>query len=301
MTTLSDWVEETRDNLLAGQAPETNRLSGSIGTTDTSITLKYSPGSAQARGAIISIDLEEMKVWEWSGNTLTVERAVNGTTAASHTDLTEVEIAPRFSRFRITRALNQELDSLSSAANGLFWVDSFDITYNPAIIGYDLAGKTPSQVIAVQELRFKIAGPSAYWPPILHWDISRNMATTEFASGMAIFVNDGAYPGLPIHVRLREKFPHLSNLTDDVQTVTNLPSSANDLPPLGAAIRLSAPREIRRNFVESNSDPMMLQNIPPGAVLKSYQGLQMLRSQRIYEEAMGLLKQYGPALRTVGP
>lgn len=299
---LSDMIEEVRNgNLLAGQAPETNRLSGTIAAGDTSITLKYPPGSAQSRAAIIAIDLEEMKVWDWSGNTLTVERGVNGTTAASHADLTEVEIAPRFSRFRIQRALNQELDSLCSAANGLFWVSTFDITYNPAIVGYDMAGLTPSQVIAVQELRFKIAGPSAYWPEIRHFDIARDMATTEFASGMAIFVRDGAYPGLPIHVRVRQKFPHFVNLTDDAQSVTKLPSSANDLPPLGAAIRLAVPREVRRNFLESNSDPMMLQNVPPGAILNSTKGLQMLRQQRIYEEAMGLLRQYGPPLRTVGP
>lgn len=299
---LSDMIEEVRNgNLLAGQAPETNRLSGTIGSTDTSITLKYPPGSAQARAAIIAIDLEEMKVWEWSGNTLTVERGVNGTTPAAHSDLTEVEIAPRFSRFRVQRAINQELDSLSSAANGLFCIGTFDITYNPAIMGYDMAGLTPAQILAVQELRYKIAGPSAYWPEIRHWDIARDMATTEFASGMALFVLDSAYPGLPIHVRVRQKFPHLVNLTDDVQAVAKLPGSANDLPPLGAAVRLVAPREIRRNFVESNSDPMMLQNVPPKAVLGSYQGIQMLRQQRIYEEALSLLRQYGPPLRTVGP
>lgn len=97
---------------------------------------------------------------------------------------------------------------------------------------------------------------------------------------------------MAVHVGYRAPYTHLTNLTDDVQSVAGLQSYANDLPPLGAAIRLMAGREIKRNFTESQYDPKRQQDVPPGAVLRSYQGLAGLRQSRIRAVAMQLAVQY---------
>lgn len=283
MSTLaSDLVEQTRAHLYSGQESEFNRLDGALTNSATAFTLKYPLGSI-ARGAIISIDLEDIRVWETSALSVTVcERAVNGTAAASHSDLASVEVRPKFSKFRVLRAVNEDLRDLSSPVNGLFQVKTVDITYNAAIQGYDLTGVT--DIINLLELRWKQSGPSKNWPLIRKHALVRNMATTEFASGMAVFLYEPAFPGLAIRVRYSADFTALTNLTDDVQTVAGLPVSANDLPPIGAAIRLVAPREIKRNFTEAQYDPNRLEEVPAGAELASTRGLQLLRQQRIISE-----------------
>lgn len=297
MTTFNDMIEEARDLLYTGQTQEMNRVKGAIGATDTSINFHYPVGTMALKGARISIDLEIIRVWETSGAQATVvERGVGGSIAAAHADLSMVEVQSKFPKFRVAQAINEDLDDLSSPANGLFAVPlgELDITYNPAIAGYDMAGVTAANVIAIQEVRYKQAGPTHYWPKITQFTISRDMATSEFASSLALFLYEGAYPGLPMHVRYRSKFTHLANLSDDAQTVAGLPAIANSLPPLGAAIALMAGREIKRNFTESSPDPLQLDLVVPGSVLKSYQGLMMQRAAKITAVASSLLQQYGP-------
>jgi hypothetical protein len=292
----------TRGYLYSEQAPEANRLNGSITSTQTSLNLHYPPGTAAIRGAVIAVDLEEVRVWETNGNALTVvERGVNGTTPATHNDLTYIEVMPKFSPFRIMQALNQDLDDLATPVSGIFQqpMPSVDLVYNPAISGYDFTGVTPSQVIAIQEMRYKIPGPTRHLPAIRHFDVVRDVPTVDYPSGMAILVYESGFPGLPIHVKYRSRFNYFSALTDNVHTVTGLPSAAMALPPIGAAIQLMAGREIKRNFTESTSDPLQLELVLAGNVLNSYKGLMMLRQQKLQDLKSALLRQYGPPLRTL--
>lgn len=300
MTTLADIIAETRTYLYANETPEANRLNGAVTSGATSITLHYSPGTAAQRGAIISIDLEHIRVWESDGDVLTVvERGVDGTTVASHNDGTYVEVMPKFSPFQIQRAINEDLDDLSG--EGLFAVPmkTVDITYNPAVTGYDLTGVTATNIMAIQELRYKQPGPSKYWPAIRRFRVGRDMSSSEFASTFALFIMEGAFSGLPIHIRYRSRFAPFVNLTDDAQTVAGLPNEANSLPALGAAIALMAGREIKRNFTEATTDPLQLELVLAGNVLNSYKGLMMQRAQRILTVKKTLLRQYGAPLQVV--
>lgn len=295
MTTANDLIEWTSAHLMSGQESEANRLSGAITSSATAIAFKYALGSI-ARGAVIAVGLEEIRIWETSGTSATVvERGVNGTTGAAHSDLDYVAVRPKFSPFRILRAVNEDLADLSSPIHGLFQVGTLDVTYNPAVQGYDMTSIT--NVINILELRWKMPGPSKNWPLITQYNLVRNFSTSEFASGMALFLYESAYPGLAIRVRYSSDFSPLTALTDDVQTVTGLPSTANDLPPMGAAIRLVAPREIKRNFTEAQYDPKRSEEVPPGAVGQSINDLVALRKQRIDSESARLLSDWKIYLR----
>jgi len=65
-----------------------------------------------------------------------------------------------------------------------------------------------------------------------------------------------------------------------------------DIPVLGAEIDLTLPREISRNFMESQPDPRKAQEVVPGAVAGSVNALVNRRMQRISEEADRLTRQY---------
>ena len=65
-----------------------------------------------------------------------------------------------------------------------------------------------------------------------------------------------------------------------------------DIPVLGAEIDLTLPREISRNFMESQPDPRKAIEVPAGSVSSSVNALIMRRQQRINEEADRLQRQY---------
>lgn len=78
----------------------------------------------------------------------------------------------------------------------------------------------------------------------------------------------------------------------DVTTLTGIPATAVDIPPLGAAIQLTLPREIRRNFMDNQPDPRKAPEVPPGAVANSVTQLTALYNIRVSEEAERLSRQY---------
>jgi hypothetical protein len=122
------------------------------------------------------------------------------------------------------------------------------------------------------------------------------MATTDFASGGALVIYEGGYPGQAIRVRYRAPFGSLTALDDDVLADTGLPATAHDLPPLGAAVRLVAGREVKRNFTEAQGEPRRAEEVPPTATLQSSRELLRIRQQRIVAEQSRLLHQYGYGL-----
>lgn len=303
--TLSDLINEVRTHLYQNQVPQLNRLQGAIDNLTTTIPMHYQLGAATNRGAIVAIELEHVRVWETQGNTITVcDRGIDGTIAAPHADGMVAEAMPKFSPFMIQRAINEDMDDLGGVG-GLYSMQDLELVYNPAISGYDMTDAntgipvTPSQVIAIQEIRYKIPGPSKHLPAIRSFQTTRTVPTTDYPSGMALLLEGSAFPGLPIHVRFRSRFQHLLNLTDDCQTVGLLPPEANGLPALGAAIQLMAGREVKRNFTEATSDPLQLELVTGGQVLNSYKGLMLQRQARIQAVAQGLIRAYGTPLRVL--
>jgi hypothetical protein len=298
-TLASDLVEETRAYLYGGQEEEMNELTGDIDNVQTSWPLVFAVGSMSQRGCIISIDLEDIRVWQTDGsNTITqCMRGVNGTAAATHTLGTPIFVRTKFSYFRIMQKLNEEMLSLSAPANGMFAEAHVDVTYNAAIQGYDLTdintATAVTDIIRVLEARYKVPGPSRNWPQIRRFSLQRDMDTTVFPSGLVFDVYQRGWPGLPIHIRYASPYGQMTALTDNVSAKTGLQPTAFDIVPMGAAVRLVYGREIKRNFTEAGLEPRRMEEVPPGAVLRSPGGLALLRAQRIKEEA-GNLQQRWP-------
>lgn len=288
MPTASDLMYQTRSYLYTGSKDERNKLNGAItDTTSLTMTLSYDARGIQ-RGTKLAIDQECFYVWSIAGQTATVERGRFGSTAATHADGSMVYVNPRWSDFDIFGALNDELRALSG--RGLFRMRTADVTYQPAVEGYDLTGV--SDLISVYELRWKPVDVSASWPKITHYTLARNMNTSEFSSGTALLIYDSPAPGRTVHVRYKAPFGTLTAVTDDVGTVSGLHPEAMDLLPIGAAIRLAAGREVRRNFDETQGDTRRADEVPPGANLNAIRQLQTLYATRLGEETGRLAAEY---------
>ena len=300
-------------------APSTSPITSGA----TSFVLTGSQTTSIMPGVLLAVDMEVMYVLNWtpyvsSGytgvpyGTVTVQRGYNGSATAPHNANTLAYINPRYSRYDIGVAINDDLRSLSSPTNGLFRVGVAELTYNPVFAGYDL-GALPANFIDVIEVRYRIAPPYRTFPPIRRWKVIRwNQGTTDaaFPSGNGLVLYEPGWPGLPIYVTYTAPFIKLVNTTDSIintpaindeappyngystSVVPNMVPTMADLPPLGAEIDLTIPREISRNFMESQPDPSKAQEVMPGAVAGSVNALIARRAQRISEEADRLQRQY---------
>jgi len=392
--TFSDVIEKVYRRTMGGvreRAVSINQTGG-IGSGDSTVVLSGSQTASIMPGVLLAIELELLYVLSWNATTLTatVSRGYNGSQASAHVNGTLAYINPRYSRFDIGVAINDDLRSLSSPSNGLFRVGVAELTYNPVFAGYDL-GALPDNFIDVLEVRYRIAPPYRTFPAIKRWKVVRwqqNSTDPAFPSGKGLVLYEPGWPGLPIYVTYSAPFiklvassdsllntpgtndeaPPFNGYTTSVVTsftaattvgsstvtasstvglytgmpvadtsgaytyipantvitaintgtnqvtfsnaavstssgsitinaaapvtIPNMTPTMLDLPALGAEIDLTLPREISRNFMESQPDPRKAQEVAPGAVAGSVNALIMRRAQRISEEADRLSRQY---------
>lgn len=290
---VSDWVAKTRGYILNGVQEERNKLSAAYSKGGTTLTFQYPLNGIQP-GARISVGLNTFYVWATAGNTATVSGGEDG---ASDQDLdsgTIVRVRPRFTDHEIVDAVNDELRDLSSPYNGLFSMNEVEFTYESAYTGFELDAP---DLIQVYEVRWQDSGSQRDWPrmPSTEYRIVQNAPTSDFGSGTAIFVYGGAESGRPIRVLYKANFTTVNSLSSGVR-ITGLSETAWDIPPMGAAIKLMASREIKRNLTESQGDPRRANEVQAGALAASYRGLSAIRAARIAAERSRLDAQY-PTLK----
>jgi hypothetical protein len=162
-------------------------------------------------------------------------------------------------------------------------------------MGYDLSQAVADNYIDIMEVRHKIPYPTRNYPAIKKWKVLRSVPDAGvFPSGHGLVLYESGYPGLPIYVQYSAAFATVdpANWTTATVADTGMTSTMADIPPLGAEIQLTLPREIRRNFMAVQPDPRKATEIPAGSVSNSVQALMMLYNTRIAEEAERLSRQY---------
>ena len=307
MTTYNDWIEKTWRRVYSGANDSIVQLATAITPTTTSLGVTPAQSTVMRNGAILSVDLEVMLVVNWNQNngTATVVRGYEGSVPCAHAADALVYVQPKYTKFDIGVALNDELKRLSSPDSGLFQVGVSTVTYNPVYMGYDL-GTIPTDFIDVLEIRHKIPFPTRNYPKISKWKVLRSIPdATVFPSGAGIVIYEGGYPGQPFYIQYSAPFTPLGNilnndnsldlsatLAQDVATTSGMLNPATDIPPLGAEIQLTLPREIKRNFMESQPDPRKALEVLAGNVSNSVQALTILYNERVGEEAARLQRQY---------
>jgi len=287
MTTGSDWISQTRSYLMSGYAENRNKLAIAYTAGSGTLTFSYALEGIRA-GARLCIGTNTFYVWAISGQTATVSGGEDSSTDASASIGSLVRVAPRFTDSEIWDQLGNDLGDLSSPSNGLFGINSVDLTYNATINGYDL-GPISDQILSVYEVKYLTPGPQLDNPRITTngFRLNRNAINTQFPSGISLQLFQPAMPGYNVRVVYRSVFTMPSTSFANVSSTGLLPS-AYDLPPLGAAIRLMEGREIKRSFTEGQGDTRRAGEVAPGAILQSARGLQQMRAQRIAAEAAKL-------------
>jgi hypothetical protein len=288
VTTVAQWIDTVKDYVLSGAREEQDIPNGDINSSVTTLTMTDGTDGIQ-QGAEIEIDLERMYVRSVATLTVTVRRGYRGTTAAAHASGADIIVNPRVPKASIVRELNNELSSLSSPANGLYRVSTVDLDWSTNV-GYNLTGVTDIEdVLSVQW-----KGYTGYdWIPLAPsaWRLGRSQDTTDFSTGLALFF-DAPISGRDVRVVYKAPFTAVAAVAEVVESVTGLPASAADIPPLGATARLlGGPGEARR-AVGSQGDPRADEDVPPGAHRSAASSFWQLRQQRINEESARLARDH---------
>jgi hypothetical protein len=284
-TLLSNWIGLTRAHLQGTSRDEINVLGASIAAAGTLTATFTAPLGGVVKNALVSVELEVIQVASTATPTVAIVRALHGSTATAHPTATPVLVNPRFTDWAIFQALNDELASLSSPVNGLYQILSAEVAATVAN-GYTLALTNFVDIVDIRYQDYNTV--SAYWPRIRRYTVERDANVTSFPGGVTLFLYETPPVGRTMHIRYKGEFVALAAaLTTDV-TTTGLPTTAWDIPPIGAAARLLMGRESRRSSMDAAPESRQATDVPPGAARSAAQGLMALRNQRIKEEASRL-------------
>jgi len=296
LTLGQDWINQCRANLLGGYGEELNKLANPYTAGGNTLTFTYPMGNI-ASGSYLSIGLNIFYVWSVSGLAATVSGGQNGSTDINLAANTLVRVNANFTDWDIWGALANDLPDLSSPLNGLFGMTYTDFTYTPPTLQYDLGTSAASNLLDVYEIRHLTPGNFKDFGRIseMAWERHFNAVTADIPSGMGIELKNlaGLVPSYKVRVFWKSAFV-LPTDPSAALTTSLVPTTAYDLPPLGAAIALMAGREIKRNFTGSQGDVRRAVEVPAGAVAASPNGLKQLRLARIEAEASRLLNMYPP-------
>ena len=288
MTTTATVIDRTLRQLLSGTVEARNKLASTINSSATSVTATYALESLRA-GQVFEIDSEMFYIWESdvSTKTLTVQRGYAGTTAAAHTSGAIITASPRFPRAQVLEAINDELMDLSSPMHGLFQVKTLDYTYNGTDRMVNLTGVTSMIDLIGVSVRYL----NDDYPVARKVKLVRDLPTDDFASGFAIKFDQNVYPGR-LRIVYKAAYGGTTSESTDINTTCGVQESITDIVTIGTQIRLMSPREIKRNFTESQGDTRRAEEVGAGAVTASISNMKQLRKDRITAEAARLARAY---------
>lgn len=288
MSTVGTVVDRTVRQLMSGTVEERNKTVGALTATSTSIVFQYDLNGMRA-GGVIQIDNELMYVWEISqgSKSAVVERAWNGTTAVAHVAGSVTIVDPKFPRAQILEAINAEIDDLSSPMNGLYQIKSLELNYNGTWNMINLP--TTDRIIDLVSVTVRYIATD--YPVIRKCRLIRDLPNDDFSAGYAIRFDEQVRAGRMIVV-YKAPFTNVTTEAQNLQNIAGFPTTAEDILIMGAQIRLVSPREVKRNFTESQGDTRRSEEVPTGSVSSSINNIIRMRRDRITAEAARLARQY---------
>jgi hypothetical protein len=231
------------ETLLHGYSMNTESttwLTAAASTSATSISVNDS--SVVSRG-FIQIGDELMYVSSTNNidNVLNLApwgRGQRGSVAVAHDNLSKVIAAPVFPRYEIKKAIN---DTINSVYPQVFAIGQYQFNYIAARTTYDI----PDEVQNILTVTHSVIGPSKEWLPVRAWQIDRTANPTAFGDGTnfghSLSVYSPIVPGRPVNVAFAKRpslFDINSTASQEMSTVTGLPSYAEDVLVYGAAFRM---------------------------------------------------------------
>lgn len=289
MTTFNNLIDDVQLDL-SGFTYRQDRVTYLISAATTSDLILNVASTDNIGKGIIEIDDEMMWVdsYDRQANTITIApfgRGYNGTTAAAHSTNTKVTITPTYPRYAVKRAIN---DTIGAVYPKVFATGSSAVSFLASRTTYPL----PADAVQILSMAWQSVGPTKEWLPIRQWRWDPLAYATSFPTGKSVSIYDNVLPGRTINIIYAHIPTGMSNLSDDFETVTGLPSSMKDVVVYGAAWRLSSYVDPARISISSPQADELDVKRPYGTGTNVTKNLQALYLQRLEEESLKQKLQY---------
>lgn len=311
--TFTALIEKTMRLLTPTQVEQTLQVTSNYTAHAGTLTVdSTNPAYAAAGrpGTIIAVGLQLFLVQSDAGSgVLNVLPDYQGSTSINITGSATLASAtayvkPKFSRYDVSVAINDELLALSNPEAGLGQILTADVTWIPVYAGYPLPATFDSASSYILEVQAKQPLPNRRYPLIRRGEYRtvRNQTPGgsggDFPNGCGLIIySHKAYAGQPVHIQFLAPFSPLVNPTDDLLTVAGVPASAQDIVSMGAALRLAPDREIQRNTMGAQPDPRKAAEVPPNAIGNSATPLMRRYMLRVGQEQSRLRRAFPNAER----
>lgn len=241
-TTATTLVQRVRR--FVGDWPDLDNITASVSSGGTSLTVASDATTRYAVNWLIQIDQEMMRVTAAAATSLTVTRAVQGTTAASHASGATILVRPQFSDQQILDAVNAGID----ATFPFFYKPVLDTSLTADGSSYEYT--VPSGLQWLSKVETKESG-SPYYYRIDGWTVKRA------ASPVLQFATPPIQGTLRLHGF--SPLPQLTGFSDSLDAL--FPSWGDDPLVEFAAQRLLMSSEAQR--VRLNAGPQDDAQAPP--------------------------------------
>lgn len=279
MTSTAELVAICRtDILMSGGRDARNRLASAPAADSESVTLQFA--HQVTANDKLSIGYEDMGVWGASGQTISVERGLDGSIPAPHNQGSTVYINAKFSPGQVLRSMQAEIRSLASEP-GLFVPSYHTFTSTSGRWTYELDGIDPDQVMRVE---IESRSNDGEWYPVSGYTVTRS------ADGTAVVLLAG-WDG-NVRICYRSDYATIAADTEDVAAAVGVGDPT--LIAVGAALRLTRGRPIRRSFTEAQGDSRRANEVPGFVTEQSDQNLERWYKQLKDAEKRRLLQRHQP-------
>ena len=265
-----------------------SRLDGAMtDTTGTSVVYETGLFSSEeenllGNGALIEIDQELMLVTaaNTSTRTLTVSRGYAGTTAATHTDKTNVFINPTFPRKSVFDAVS---DNISRLYPSLYNVTTTDVTSNSTY------QEVPASTVEILTSYVQNATGNQYTSAGI--ELLRDFPPSSTNTAVQ-FYNTSL--GKTVHLVVKRKFVRPTDETSDIETVCLVAPEYEQIVMVGAVADIIGSTDVDASTQEFITEKLAAESYPVGSGERLRNALLRLRSLLI-DEARGNLRSLYPA------
>jgi hypothetical protein len=286
-------IKRIRRQLGSGHRNEYMALDVDIDDTETTIALDADLPAGLATGAMIVIDLEQMRVRsvDRTANTADVTRGWGDSDTAAHLAGEEVAINPRFSLLDIYVEAINEIESWGPK----LWYPAhttFAIDYETETVELPTEW---SELYFVLGVRRYISGSDdvTKWPALAHTSLTRSAADLLVGSAettvLLLRLGESVSTGT-LHVTVALPLSMQDRLLgEDLIDDVGIPSSAIDLLEMGVRLRLLAQGESGRSARQAQGDARQASETPVGSMVPVLAMLQRMYDRRFAIEQAKLL------------
>jgi hypothetical protein len=268
------------DLLMSGGREERNRLTSAMTTSTTSAALEFT--HHLVAGDKLSVGFEDMGVWGATGQSVAVQRGDEGTDAATHEIGDIVYINARFTPGQVLRSLQAEVTTLNNTP-GFYAAGYTTLTAEPHDWTYELTGIDPDTVMRVEG---ETTADDDEWYPV-KWQVQRSAAGT--------FLN--LPEGWDGTVRVAYRAPYTQLAADTADVAATVGVGDPTLLSVGAALRLTRGRPVRRSFTEAQGDSRRANEVAPFSTESADRNLERWYEQLKQAERARLLQMFPPRRR----